>query len=44
MADKDCTECGGEGTLEGRALNMWKRTITYICKNEDCLHEEEHPV
>ena len=44
MADKDCPQCGGKETLEGRALNMWKSTVTYICKNHECLYEEEHSV
>ena len=43
MSKKNCPECGGIKTLESRQLNMGRGTLTYICKNEDCLHEEEYP-
>lgn len=44
MRDLDCPQCGGQETLEGRALNMGRSTVTYVCKNQNCLYEEEHPV
>lgn len=44
LRDKDCPECGGIKTLEARELHMGRGTLVYICKNEDCLNEEEFPV